>query len=81
MELSELISRISNGEDSLTQFKENITNGDQLSEKLVAFSNAKGGLLIIGVSDNSDITGLNSNDIRRLNQLIGNVIHSTGPPH
>jgi ATP-dependent DNA helicase RecG len=66
MELSELISRISNGEDSLTQFKENITNGDQLSEELVAFSNATGGLLIIGVSDNSDITGLNHQYFRPL---------------
>lgn len=80
MELSELISRISNGEDSFTQFKENITNGDQLSEELVAFSNAKGGLLIIGVSDNSDITGLNRDDISRLNQLIGNVINSKITP-
>jgi ATP-dependent DNA helicase RecG len=80
MELSELISRISNGEDSFTQFKENITNGDKLSEELVAFSNAKGGLLIIGVSDNSDITGLNHDDIRRLNQLIGNVINSKMTP-
>jgi predicted HTH transcriptional regulator len=74
MELSELISRISNGEDSFTQFKENITNGDKHSYELVAFSNAKGGIDIIGVSDNSDITGLNHDDIRRLNQLIGNVI-------
>jgi ATP-dependent DNA helicase RecG len=80
MELSELISRISNGEDSFTQFKENITNGDKLSEELVAFSNAKGGLLIIGVSDNGDISGLTNDDIRRLNQLIGNVIHSKITP-
>lgn len=80
MELSELISRISNGEDSFTQFKKNITNGDKLSEELVAFSNAKGGLLIIGVSDNSDITGLNRDDIRRLNQLISNVINSKITP-
>jgi ATP-dependent DNA helicase RecG len=80
MELSELISRISNGEDSFTQFKENITNGDKLSEELVAFSNAKGGLLIIGVSDNGDISGLTNDDIRRLNQLIGNVINSKMTP-
>jgi len=64
MKQSELISRISNGEDSFTQFKENITNSDKLSEELVAFSNAKGGILIIGVSDNSDISGLSNDDIR-----------------
>ncbi|MEK8019351.1 MAG: hypothetical protein VSS75_020965 [Candidatus Parabeggiatoa sp.] len=55
MELSELISRISNGEDSFTH--ENITNGDKHYYELVAFSNAKGGIDIIGVSDLSDIVG------------------------
>jgi len=80
MKQSELISRISNGEDSFTQFKENITNSDKLSEELVAFSNAKGGILIIGVSDNTDVSGLSNDDIRRLNQLIGNVINSKITP-
>lgn len=76
METIELIERISNGEDSYTQFKENITNNDKLAEELVAFSNSKGGVLIIGVTDNNDIIGLSDKDIRRLNQLIGNVINS-----
>jgi len=81
METLELIERISNGEDSYTQFKENITNNDKLAEELVAFSNSLGGLLIIGVTDNNDIVGLSDNDIRRLNQLIGNVINSNiNPP-
>lgn len=76
METLELIERISNGEDSFTQFKENITNNEKLAEELVAFSNSKGGFLIIGVSDNHDILGLSDDDIRRLNLLIGNVINS-----
>jgi len=80
METIELIERISNGEDSYTQFKENITNNDKLAEELVAFSNSKGGVLIIGVSDNNDIVGLSDDDIRRLNQLIGNVINSNITP-
>ena len=40
METLELIERISNGEDSFTQFKENITNNEKLAEELVAFSNS-----------------------------------------
>ena len=44
-----ILRRINNGEDSYTQFQENITNTDKLAEELVAFSNAKGGCLIIGV--------------------------------
>jgi predicted HTH transcriptional regulator len=80
METVELIERISNGEDSYTQFKENITNNDKLAEELVAFSNSKGGVLIIGVSDYNDVIGISDDDIRRLNQLIGNVINSNITP-
>ena len=76
MEKIEVIERISNGEDSYTQFKINLTNSEKLSQELVAFSNARGGLLIIGVDDNGNIVGLEDNDIRRLNQLIGNVINA-----
>ncbi len=78
--MEDLKKRISLGEDSYTQFKVNITNSEKLAEELVAFSNAKGGLLIIGVDDKAEIVGLNSNDIRRLNQLIGNVINANITP-
>ncbi len=80
METLELLERISNGEDSYTQFKENITNNDKLAEELVAFSNSLGGLLIIGVTDSNDIVGLSDNDIKRLNQLIGNAVNSNVNP-
>jgi predicted HTH transcriptional regulator len=64
--MENLKKRIYLGEDSYTQFKVNITNSDKLAEELVAFSNAKGGLLIIGVDDKAEIVGLSSDDIRRL---------------
>jgi len=69
MPLTALKTKIQNGEDSYTQFKVNITNSDKLAEELVAFSNARGGLLIIGVSDNGGIFGLEDKDIRLLNHL------------
>ncbi len=79
--MKDLQKRISLGEDSYTQFKVNITNSDKLAEEFVAFSNAKGGWLIIGVDDGGNIVGLNDHDIRRLNQLIGNVINANiNPP-
>lgn len=80
MEQEELIQRIKNGEDSYTQFKENITNSDKLAEELVAFSNSVGGLLIVGVGDNNEVVGLTDDDIRRLNQLLGNVVNSNITP-
>lgn len=72
----DLIKRISNGEDSYTQFKVDITNSDKLTQEFVAFSNARGGILVLGVDDRGDIIGLADDDIRRLNQLIGNVINT-----
>ncbi len=81
MDRNEIIERISYGEDSYTQFKLNVTNPDKLAGELVAFSNARGGLLIIGVNDEGLVVGLEDNEVRRLNQLIGNVINSNVSPH
>ncbi len=80
MNKSEILERISLGEDSYTQFKTNITNAEKLAGELVAFSNAKGGILFIGVDDNGKITGISNKDIKKLNQLIGNVINSNIVP-
>jgi len=79
-ELEQLLSR---GEDTKTQFKENITNPKQLAEEFVAFSNSLGGKLILGVTDEGIVKGLNSDDIRRLNQMISNVAsqHVKPPIH
>ncbi|WP_122893474.1 RNA-binding domain-containing protein [Arcobacter peruensis] len=81
METLELIERIGNGEDSFTQFKSNIKNITSLAYELMAFSNAEGGTLIIGVDDKTnDIIGLNDEDIHRLNQLLGNAIRDKVKP-
>jgi ATP-dependent DNA helicase RecG len=68
-----ILERIELGEDSTTQFKENINNNTSLAEEMVAFSNAAGGLIIVGVKDNSEISGLSPDDVRRLNNMISNV--------
>lgn len=51
MEAIELIELIARGEDSRTQFKQDVRNPESLAGDLVAFSNSKGGKIIIGVSD------------------------------
>ncbi len=81
METLELLEKISNGEDSYTQFKEDITNNDKLAYELMAFSNARGGVLIIGIADRTgNIIGLSVADIGRLNQMIGSVIRDKIKP-
>lgn len=51
MTLHELLEKIKAGEDSRTQFKVNISNVDSLAAELVAFSNAQGGILFVGIDD------------------------------
>ncbi|MBW2700634.1 MAG: putative DNA binding domain-containing protein [Deltaproteobacteria bacterium] len=73
MEATELIEMIARGEDSRTQFKKDITNAESLGGELVAFSNCRGGRILIGVDDDGGVVGLSATDIRRLNQLISNT--------
>ncbi len=73
METVELLELIEKGEDSKTQFKTNFHNAIQLAQEMVAFSNTKGGNIIAGVDNDSNIIGLSGDDINRLNQLISNA--------
>ncbi len=66
-----LLQRSSNSEDSFTQFKVNIANSEKLAQELAAFSNAYGGIIIVGIENE---------DIRRPNQPIGNVMNANSVP-
>lgn len=80
MEALELIERISNGEDSYTQLKVQAISPKELAKEFVAFSNAKGGIIIFGVTDDGDIKGLDMAEIESLGQLIGNVANENVKP-
>jgi len=73
MTLRELKAQTSLGEDSRRQFKQDVTNPDALAAEMAAFSNSEGGIIFLGVTDDGQLLGFTPEDIRRLNQLIGNV--------
>ncbi|MCP5053379.1 MAG: hypothetical protein GY940_39810 [bacterium] len=73
MDTSVVLQWIEQGEDSKVQFKENFTNSEQVAAEMVAFSNSRGGHLLVGVTDKGEIKGLSKEDINRLNQLISNT--------
>jgi len=73
METIELIERISNGEDSYTQFKEQAVTAKDLAKEFVAFSNAEGGVIVFGIADDGEIKGLSTDEIEKIGQLIGNT--------
>ncbi len=80
METQELLAIIANGEDSRHQFKQNITRAESLVPELAAFSNSKGGLLLIGVTDEGGVQGLTIDDMGRINQLVSNAAKDVKPP-
>jgi len=80
METLELIERISQGEDSYTQFKVQAVSSKDLAKEFVAFANAEGGILIFGVADDGEIKGLGTDEIESLGQLIGNVANDLVKP-
>jgi ATP-dependent DNA helicase RecG len=81
MEALEILDRLNRGEDSLHQFKRTLTNPLSTAGEMVAFANTEGGQIFVGVADDGTITGLSSEDIRRLNQLVANVsTNNVNPP-
>ena len=80
METLELIERISNGEDSYTQFKEEAVTAKDLAKEFVAFSNAEGGIVIFGIADDGEIKGLSSDEIEEIGQLVGNTANENVKP-
>ena len=80
METIELIERISNGEDSYTQFKEQAITAKELAKEFVAFSNAEGGIVIFGVADDGEIKGIDRDEIEKIGQLVGNTANENVKP-
>lgn len=73
MDTIELLEIIKKGEDSQTQFKEHFESIDSLAAEICAFSNSNGGTIIVGVSDDGEITGLDNKEIRKLNEWVSST--------
>ena len=56
--LTELIEKISLGEDATIEFKREMPRRSNLADEIAAFANARGGVILIGVDDNREIVGL-----------------------
>lgn len=63
MNKNELLELIKNGENSLVEFKEEQVTPANLAGEIVAFANAEGGTILIGVNDEGSITGVKRKDI------------------
>ena len=75
-----ILEKIGLKENSYVQFKENIFESKALAQEMVAFSNAEGGDVVVGVSDAGEMVGLTAQDVKRLNQLVSNVANENVRP-
>jgi len=87
MDAIELLELIKRGESSLVQFKERVVKKDRsksaydLGTEIVAFLNAKGGTLVIGVNDETgDINGLTYKELQETNGLLANIAYDNVKP-
>ena len=56
--LTELIEKIYLGEDATIEFKRELPHRQSLADEIAAFANARGGVILIGVDDDSQIVGV-----------------------
>lgn len=81
MNEEELKTIIAGGETSRVQFKRTFRVAEDAANEMVAFSNTKGGLLIIGVEDKSGrVEGLTYEEIQRLGSLVASAANDGVKP-
>ena len=73
MRPEELLAIIANGEDSQHQFKAYFATVNAIAAELVTMSNTSGGLILVGVNDDRSITGMDFDEVGKLNQYISNA--------
>lgn len=74
MDALELLDLIQMGESSKVQFKVRVNNANSIGAEMVAFSNTKGGMIIVGVDDKTgDINGLSFEELQSTNELLANA--------
>lgn len=73
MDTIELLKILERGEDSKHQFKEFVKEAKKLADEMVAFSNSRGGMIIIGVDNMGNIKGLDKPGIDKINRHISNA--------
>ncbi|BCD67599.1 RNA-binding domain-containing protein [Nitratiruptor sp. YY09-18] len=69
-----LIEEILKGENKRLEFKEKLPSNEAIAKTVVAFSNTAGGKLIIGVSDDKKIVGIDEDKVFEYEEKIASII-------
>ena len=72
--MNEILKLLKIGESSKIQFKERINDKYDIGCELVAFSNTKGGRLIIGVKDKTgELNALSYSEVQKTTNLLSDI--------
>lgn len=75
MNLKDLISK---GESETIEFKKSLSGWKEIVETICAFSNAKGGIILVGVDDRGKVHGLTIGK-RTVEDLTNRILINTEP--
>ena len=78
--LTELSEKIYLGEDSTIEFKRELPHRESLADEIAAFANASGGVILIGVDDDSEIVGMDRQDLDRTERTVVEICRDNIDP-
>jgi len=74
VDAKELLDIIASGETSRVQFKEKIDNDNSIAAEIIAFSNSRGGVILIGVEDKKGaLVGLDYQQLQQYNNKLSTI--------
>ena len=78
--LTELTEKIYLGEDSTIEFKRELPHRESFTDEIAAFANASGGVILIGVNDDSEIVGMDRQDLDRTEKTVVEICRDNIDP-
>ncbi|MBN1876001.1 MAG: putative DNA binding domain-containing protein [Anaerolineae bacterium] len=78
MNTEHIETRLANGEDSFTEFKRDISRRSDFAGEMIAFANADGGSILVGVDDRGIVVGVA--DPQRVEEAILNIARQNCTP-
>ena len=78
--LTELIEKISLGEDTTIEFKRALPHRNSLADEIAAFANARGGVILIGVDDNREIVGIDRRELDTAEKTVVEICQDSIDP-
>ena len=76
---NEVLSLIKQGENNAIEFKSANVRPESMAKELVAFANSSGGVILVGVEDSGEISGININD-KNYEEWITNIARNNVIP-